>query len=61
MLFHYNNGCTNVAKYYVVCNLPVLLSILVTTWNLFGDVCCEDAVFRCECSSICYILSHVSQ
>jgi len=61
LLFFCNNGRTNAPQCYVIRTLPVLLSILVTTWNLFGDVCCEDAVFRFDCYSICDILSHVSQ
>jgi hypothetical protein len=46
LLLYCNNGCTNAPQCYVIRTLPVLLSILVTTWNFFEDVCCEDAVFR---------------
>jgi hypothetical protein len=60
LLFYCNNGCTNAPQCYVIRTLPVLLNIVVTTWNLFGDVCCEDAVFLCDCYSICDILSNFS-
>jgi hypothetical protein len=52
LLFHRINGYRNAPRCYIIRTLPVLLSILVTTWNLFGDVCCEVAVLCFDCYSI---------
>jgi len=52
LLCHRINGYTNAPQCYVIRTLPVLLSILVTTRNLFGDVCCEDGVLCFDCYSI---------